>query len=267
MAIGMATVIITGGIDLSVGSTLALCGIIAGSLMKNGSSPFIAVLVTLGIGIVIGAINGFIVNEFRIPPFVATLGTMTTIRGITYVITQGQPVYSFSTGFKVIGQGYVGPIPIPVIIMVVVYAFGYIFVEMTKYGRYIYGIGGNEEATRLSGISVRKVKYLVYTLCGSLTAVAGVVLLARLNTGQPSAGMGIELDVITAVALGGISISGGEGKISGVLIGVLILGVLTNGLQLLDVNVYVQEIIQGLVLVLAVSFDKYLHKIKASTSI
>jgi ribose transport system permease protein len=264
IAIGMAFIIITGGTDLSVGSVVALCGIIAGTLMKQGMNMYLVILITLFLGISIGAFNGVFVNEFGLPPFIATLGTMTLIRGITYVITQGTPVYDFSKEFKFIGQGYLGPIPFPVIIMAIIYVFGYIFIEQTKYGRYIYGIGGNEEAAKLSGISVKRIKYMVYMINGGLTAVAGIVLLSRLNTGQPVAGTGMELDVITAVALGGISISGGEGKISGVLVGVLILGVLTNRLQLMNVNVYIQKVIQGLVLLAAVSFDRLMHKRNAN---
>jgi len=229
----------------------------AAQLMLSGIHPALASVLTLAACSVLGAMNGFFINTAKIPPLITTLGTMTAIRGAAFLLTGGLPVFGFSTSFKVIGQGYLWMIPIPVVIMALVFAAGYIFLSKTRYGRYIYGVGGNEEASRLSGVSVTKIKYLVYTACGFLSGLAGLVLLSRVNSGQPKAGTSYEMDIITAVVLGGVSIFGGEGKLSFVVIGVLIMGVLSNGMILLNINEYVQWVVKGLVLLLAVGFDRF----------
>jgi ribose transport system permease protein len=256
-AVGMTFVMITGGIDLSVGSIIGLTGIVTAMLMVSGIHPVFAVIVALIVGIIIGLINGFLVNEAKIPPMIATLGTMTAWRGLTYFITGGMPVFGFPESFTVLGQGTLWGIPIPVIVMVSVFIFGYFILNRFTIGRHIYGVGGNEEASRLSGVNVKKIKYLVYAICGFLCGVAGVILLSRTNSGQPKAGTGYEMDIITGVVLGGVSITGGEGKIMGVLAGIIIMGVLSNGMIIVNIGDYVQRIIQGAVLIAAVAFDCY----------
>lgn len=257
-AVGMTMVLLTAGIDLSVGSIIGVASVLASELLLMGVGVVWAVLISLVAGAFLGALNAFFINEVDIPPLIVTLGMMTTLRGVAFIITGGLPVYGFGKEITVLGKGELfGVIPVPVIIMVIVFILGYLFLEKTKYGRYIYGVGGNEEATRLSGINVKTIKYIVYAISGFLAALAGVVLLARINSGQPKAGEGYEMDVITAVVLGGVSISGGEGKIGFVIVGVLIMGVLTNGMILVNVQEYVQWVIKGLTLIAAVSFDKF----------
>jgi ribose transport system permease protein len=265
VAVGMTFVMLTGGIDLSVGSIIGVAGVLAAQLMLSGVSPVLASVITLAACSALGLINSYFINSVKIPPLITTLGTMTAIRGVAFLLTGGLPVFGYSANFKVIGQGYIWIIPIPVIIMAVVFAIGYIFLTKTRYGRYIYGVGGNEEASRLSGVSVKKVKYLVYTACGFLSGLAGIVLLSRVNSGQPKAGTSYEMDIITAVVLGGVSIFGGEGKLSLVVIGVLIMGVLSNGMILLNIDEYVQWVVKGMVLLLAVGFDRFVLSKKSVT--
>jgi len=261
-AVGMTFVILTGGIDLSVGSVIGVSVVSCASLMVSGVHPVLAVIISLLIGAVIGLINGIFINEVGIPPLITTLAMMTALRGIAYKITAGLPVYGFPKSFAVIGQGYLGKVPVPVIIMVIVFIIGYILITKTRFGRYVYGLGGNEEATRLSGVNVKKTKYKIYILESVLAAVAGIVLLSRVNSGQPKAGEGYEMDIITAVVLGGVSIAGGTGKITGVITGVFLMGVLTNGMILTNVDEYTQWIVKGAVLLLAVSLDQISHKLK-----
>lgn len=262
VAVGMTMVLLTGGIDLSVGAIIGVAGVMAAQLMLSGVHPVWASLITLAACALLGAINGFFINTVKIPALITTLGTMTAIRGVAYLLTGGLPVFGFSSSFKMMGQGYLWIIPIPVLIMIAVFIVGYIFLNKTVYGRYIYGVGGNEEASRLSGVSVQKVKALVYTACGFLSGLAGLVLLSRVNSGQPKAGTSYEMDIITAVVLGGVSIFGGEGKINFVIIGVLIMGVLSNGMILLNINEYVQWVVKGLVLLFAVGFDRFITRRK-----
>lgn len=256
VAVGMTLVILTGGIDLSVGSIIGIASVFTAQLMLWGSNPVLAAVAALALCAVFGFLNGVFVNELMIPPLVATLGTMTALRGVAFLFSGGLPVFGFPDTFSALGQGYLWFIPIPVIIMLVVFVFGFILLDMTRFGRYVYGVGGNEEATRLSGIGVKKTKYLVYTISGFLSGLAGIVLLSRINSGQPKAGQGYEMDIITAVVIGGVSISGGEGKLGFVIVGVLIMGVLSNGMILLNINEYVQWVVKGLVLVAAVGFDR-----------
>jgi ribose/xylose/arabinose/galactoside ABC-type transport system permease subunit len=255
-AVGMTFVILTGGIDLSVGSVIGVAVVTCAKLMVLGLHPIAASLFALLAGVVVGIINGIFINEVGIPPLITTLALMTGLRGIAYKVTAGLPVYGFPESFSFLGQGYVVGIPVPVIIMILVFITGYILLNKTKFGRYVYGIGGNEEATRLSGINVKATKYKLYVLEGLLAALAGIVLLSRVNSGQPKAGTGYEMDIITAVVLGGVSIAGGSGKITGVIFGVLLMGVLTNGMILMNVDEYTQWIIKGVVLLGAVSLDE-----------
>lgn len=259
IAVGMTMVLLTGGIDLSVGSIVGLSCVLTANLLLASVPSALAVLITLAVGVLVGLINGFFINMFNIPPLITTLAMQTAIRGVAYIITGGLPVFGFDQAITVIGKGYLGPIPIPVVIMALVFIVGIIFLEKTRYGRYIYGVGGNEEASRLSGVNVKNIKYMVYAICGMLAALAGIVLLARVNSGQPKAGEKYEMDAITSAVLGGVSIAGGEGKLGFVVIGVLLMGVLSNGMIQLNVQEYVQWVVQGGTLVLAVGFDRFLR--------
>lgn len=262
MSVGMTMVLLTGGIDLSIGSIAGVGCVVTASLLLRGMNVWLVVPAVLGISTVIGLLNSFFINELQIPPLITTLAMMTSIRGVAYLITGGLPIFGFKSDILFLGQGYVGFIPVPVIVMVIVFIVGIVFVQNTRYGRYMYGVGGNEEATRLSGISVKKIKYVVYSISGLLAGLAGMVMLARINSGTPKMGQGYEMDVITAVVLGGVSISGGEGKLGFVVVGVLIMGVLTNGLILLNVQEYVQWVIKGLALISAVGLDRFIQKRK-----
>jgi ribose transport system permease protein len=260
-AVGMTLVILTAGIDLSVGSLMSLVNIACAILMvKAGIHPVAAVLISLVLSGLVGLANGLIITKIKIPPLITTLGMMTVLRGLSYVLCDGVPIWGFPDGFRVLGQGYISIVPIPVIIMFLVFALGWVFLHKTAYGRYVYGIGGNEEASRLSGIRVQRIKCLVYILSGLLTGIAAIIMLSRLNTGQPKIGLGFELQVITAVVLGGVSIFGGQGRLVGVLIGVMIMGVLSNGMIILDISEYYQQIIRGVVLLSAVAFDNWSTK-------
>tara|TARA_R110002096_G_scaffold318022_10_gene512435 strand:- start:6860 stop:7831 length:972 start_codon:yes stop_codon:yes gene_type:complete len=255
-AVGFAFVLLLGGIDLSVGSLITLVNIFAASLMVNANwSPVLAVSAALLLSAGIGFSNGWIIANLKMPPIIVTLAMLIIIEGVAYLICDGLPIYGFPKSFAVIGQGYVGPIPIPVIIMAVIMALGSFILGKTFFGRYFYAVGGNEEAAKLSGIDVKRVKYLVYTLSGFFAGVAGIVILSRTNSGQVLSGKGFEFDVLTACVLGGVSVTGGVGKISNVLAGVLILGVLSNGLVLMDVSQFVQMVIKGSVLMIAVALD------------
>ena len=266
-SVGMTFVLLTGGIDLSVGSIIGVAGVGAAELMLMGVGQVPSCLIMLVVCACLGLINGFFINKFNIPPLITTLGTMTALRGLAYKITGGLPVFGFDRSFARLGQGYIGVVPIPVIFMLITFAIGVLFIEKTRFGRYIYGVGGNEEATHLSGINIKRVKYLVYGISGFLSGLAGLVLLARINSGQPKGGQGYEMDIITAVVLGGISISGGEGKLLFVIVGVLIMGVLSNGMIMMNVDDYTQQIVKGLVLILAVGLDKLSQEQKAKMTV
>lgn len=268
-AVGMAFVLLLGGIDLSIGSQITLVNIVAAWLMvKADVNPVLASFIALTMSTSIGFVNGWIIANIKMPPLIVTLSTMTIIEGIAYIICNGIPIFGFPSSFAVLGQGYVGPIPIPVIIMIVIFGIGAFILNKTYFGRFFYAVGGNEEAANLSGINVKRVKYLVYSLSGLFAGIAGIVMLSRTNSGQALAGKGFEFDVLTAVVLGGVSANGGGyGRISNVVAGVLILGVLSNGLVLLNVSQYVQMLTKGLVLLLAVAFDCIQKNRKAKTSV
>ncbi len=262
-AVGMTFVILTGGMDLSVGSVLGVSAVSASLIMAGGIHPIVAVVVSLAIGALTGFINAFFINKVEIAPIIMTLGMMTILRGVAYIISGGLPVYGVPEGFTFIGQGYITVIPVPVLFMIIAFAVGYFVLNKTVFGRSVYGIGGNQEASRLSGVNVKKVIYKVYMLAGMLYAIAGLILLARVNSGQPKAGDGYEMDVITACVLGGISVSGGEGRMSGVIVGVLLMGTLANGMVILNVPEFWQWVVKGSVLILAVSIDKLALKSKS----
>ncbi|WP_413729115.1 ribose ABC transporter permease [Sodalis sp. RH22] len=259
MAVGMTLVILTAGIDLSVGSLLALTGAVAASVVGLEMNVLVAVGASLALGAAIGAITGLIVAKGRVQAFIATLVMMLLLRGITMVYTNGSPVNTgFSDTADAFGWFGIGRplgVPTPVWIMAVVFLAAWYMLHHTRLGRYIYALGGNEAATRLSGISVDRVKVIVYALCGLLAALAGVIEVARLSSAQPTAGTGYELDAIAAVVLGGTSLSGGKGRIMGTLVGALILGFLNNGLNLLSVSSYYQMIVKAVVILLAVLVD------------
>ncbi|AEF82187.1 ABC transporter permease [Leadbettera azotonutricia] len=267
---GMTCVMLTAGIDLSVGAVIGIVGVITALFIspEKGWGLGLPLGLTAGMvcGLILGFVNGFIVTKLKMFPMIATLGTMTSIRGAAYLITGGKPIFGFPKGFSVIGQGYIWVIPIPVIIMIIMFFITYILLNKLRIGRYIYGVGGNEEASRLSGVDVQKIKYFVYAFSGLCCAIAGIVLLSRTNSGTPKAGTSYEMSIITAVVLGGVSINGGEGKITGVIAGVLIMGVLANGMIIVGLSDYVQQVIQGLVLIAAVAFDVYAKQIKQLVS-
>ncbi|MBA2874520.1 ribose ABC transporter permease [Thermaerobacillus caldiproteolyticus] len=258
IAFGMTFVILTGGIDLSVGSVLALSSAITAGMMANGMGGLAAILVGLLAGLFMGALNGAIITKGRVAPFIATLATMTMFRGATLVYTDGRPITGFSNDilFQMMGRGYFLGIPVPVVFMIVVYIALYFVLKKTTFGRHTYAIGGNEEASRLSGIRVDRLKIWIYSLTGGLSALAGIILTSRLNSAQPTAGTAYELDAIAAVVLGGTSLSGGRGWIFGTFVGALIIGVLNNGLNLLNVSSFYQQVIKGVVILLAVILDR-----------
>jgi ribose transport system permease protein len=262
IAVGMTLVIISGGIDLSVGSTVALTGVVTCLTMTSLPGPFfivfpVSVLAGVLVGGVCGAFNGFFVTKFNIPPFIASLAVMTAARGLSYIICGGKPVWNLPDGYSWVGRGFVfGFIPVPVIIMFVFIIAGHILLSQTKYGRYIYAVGGNAEAARLSGINVKQYLFMVYVLIGVLASVAGIILASRLGAGDPKSGMMWELNVIAAVVVGGTSLSGGEGSILGTFFGALIIGVVNNTLNLMNVDAYWQQVVLGSVILSAVLLDK-----------
>lgn len=259
MAVGMTLVILTAGIDLSVGSVLALCGALAATMVAMELPIWLVVPLTLGAGTLLGGVSGLIIAKGKVQAFIATLVTMTALRGVTMVYTEGRPISTgFSDGadhFAWLGTGYLFGLPVPIWLMAIVFLLAWYLLNHTRLGRYIYALGGNESATRLSGINVARVKLAVYGLCGMLSALAGLIVTSRLSSAQPTAGMGYELDAIAAVVLGGTSLMGGKGRIMGTLIGALIIGFLNNALNLLDVSSYYQMIAKASVILLAVMID------------
>ncbi|MFO1442425.1 ribose ABC transporter permease [Bacillus sp. Bva_UNVM-123] len=259
IAFGMTFIILTGGIDLSVGSMLALSSALTAGLLASGMDPILAILLGLLAGTAMGALNGFIITKGKVAPFIATLATMTIFRGLTLVYTDGRPITGLakeSTLVEMMGRGYVGWIPVPVIWMLASYFILYFILKKTTFGRKVYAIGGNEEASILSGIRADRIKLLVYSLTGTLSALAGIILASRLNSAQPTAGTAYELDAIAAVVLGGTSLSGGRGWIFGTLVGALIIGVLNNGMNLMNVSSFYQQVVKGGVILLAVLLDR-----------
>lgn len=258
IAIGMTMVITSDGIDLSVGATLGLTGMITALLITSGVPPFLAIIICLLIGTILGGINGVLISKFKLQAFIVTLATMTIYRGVTYVISDGKPISNISTDsiLTFIGKGKIGFLPMPVLIFILAFIIGYFIMNKTVFGRNIYATGGNQVATRLAGIDTDKVKIKVYAISGFLAALAGLILVSRLNSAQPTLGDGYELDAIAAVAIGGTSLAGGRGRITGTLIGVLILGTISNGLNIMGISSFYQEIIKGLIILIAVLIDR-----------
>jgi ribose transport system permease protein len=267
LSLGMTLVILSGGIDLSVGSVLALSGAVAAGLLKNGLAlprfnllvQFTvpgAIVVGIGVGAVLGWFNGLAVTRFKLPPFVATLGMLSIARGLTMLWTGGFPVTGLGDDFGRLGTGHALGIPMPVWISAALVALFIVVTRRTRFGRHLYAVGGNERAATLSGLAVPRIKLMVYTLGGGLAAVAGLLVTARLDSATPNAGLGYELDSIAAVVIGGTSLSGGRGSILGTVLGCLIIGVLNNGLFLLDVSPFWQQVVKGFVILAAVAVDK-----------
>jgi ribose transport system permease protein len=256
VAIGMTFTILTAGIDLSVGSVMALSGAIAAGLnVRQELDPFVAIGIALLLGMVIGAINGLMIVKGGIPPFVATLAMLAIARGLTLVYTQGRPIAGLDERFIYLGTGQIMGIPVPVFIMVVVAIIAHIVTRYTPFGLHVYATGGNEEPTRLAGVSPDRIKLAVYIISGFTAALGGVLLAARLWSAQPNAAVGWELDAIAAPVIGGTSLFGGVGTIGGTVVGAFIIGVLSNGLNLMGVPSYYQQVIKGVVFILAVSLD------------
>ena len=257
IAFGVTIVIISGGIDLSVGSTLAFSGMVAAQLISNGVPSPIAFLIALVTGAIIGSINGVLIAKGKLQPFIATLGAMMVFRGLTLYISNGVPVSRLGEGFiGWIGRGYFMGIPIPAIILILVFIVFAIFLTHTVFGKRIYAIGGNARAAKLSGINVERNIIYIYMISGLLAAFAGVILTSRLDSAVPTAGISYELNAIAAAVIGGTSLTGGRGKASGTLIGVLIIAVLINGLNLLGISAYLQQITTGLIIIFAVIADR-----------
>lgn len=262
IAIGMTFVILTGGIDLSVGSILAFCGAVCAAMLSSGMNPVLSLLVALVLGLFFGIVNGVLVSVMKLQAFIVTLVTMTFLRGATLVFTNGKPITVNDGGalFENIGGGYLFNIPIPIYITLILFVVGHYILTNTRFGRYTYAIGGNEEATKLSGIKVNNIKIWIYGISGILSALAGIITTSRLFSAQPTAGTGYELDAIAAVVLGGTSLAGGVGKITGTALGTIIIGVLGNALNLLDVSSYYQMMIKAAVILIAVLIDKKSNK-------
>jgi inositol transport system permease protein len=257
IAVGMTMVIITGGIDLSVGSLVALTAVVATSFAHPGEHLFIVALgFGLLAGLVCGAVNGLLIAKRRLAPFIVTLGMMTAARGMALVYTSGRPVIDLSDTYNNIGGGYLIGIPIPVFIFLAVVVFGAFVLHYTRFGRYVYAVGGNELAAKISGINTERIVVAVYAITGLLSGLAGIVLSSRVMSASPAIGQGYELDAIAAVVIGGTSLSGGVGTIAGTVTGALIIGVMNNGLDMLNVSSYWQQIVKGLIIVLAVLLDK-----------
>ncbi len=261
MAIGECMVIITGGIDLSIGSVFGLAGVISTMAMtKWGMGIVVSIFVGLAVAALVGLINGLMITKVKLPPFIATLGMLSIARGTCFVLTRGYPIIFLPEKFLVLGQGYFGIIPIPVILMLILILLFTILLKRTVFGRRVYALGGNEEATRVSGVNVDRLKLTVYCLSGTLAGFAGIITASRLGVGQAVAGTGYEMDAVAAVIIGGASLSGGRGTMSGMLIGAAIMGVLNNALVLLSVSAYWQQIVIGCVIIIAVTVDQLRKK-------
>jgi len=256
VAIGMTFVILTAGIDLSVGSVVALCGALAAGLaVQQGLGTYLGIILALVAGVVVGLINGLLIVKGKMPPFIATLSTLAIARGLTLVYTEGRPISGIDERFIFFSGGEILGIATPVIIMVIIFVIAYIVLRSTRFGNYVYATGGNEEISRLAGIRTSSVKLSVYMISGFLAAVGGVLLTARLWSAQPNAAVGLELDAIAAPVLGGVSLFGGVGGVAGAVVGAFILGILSNGLNLMGVPSFWQQVIKGVVLILAIVVD------------
>jgi ribose transport system permease protein len=267
IAIGMTLVIITAGIDLSVGSVAALSGVVGVMMMANLGLPVpLAIIGGTLVGALAGLVNGLLVSVAGLAPFIATLGMLTVARGLVYIVTNAQAIFGAPDSFRLLGQGVIGPIPIPILVIVVVAVAGYIVLSRTRLGRYAYAMGSNLEAARLSGIPVRRYLTSVYVISGALAGFGGMIAASRVNSGQPNFGIGLELDVIAAAVIGGASLFGGQGTVLGTLIGAFLIALIRNGAVLLDVSTFYQQVIIGVVIWLAVLWDQYRRRRLATAS-
>ncbi len=263
LAVGMTCVILTGGIDLSIGSTLAFSGLASALFVTNVpiGSPFLATVASLAVaifaGFACGLFNGIAVTKFRVTPFITTLANLSIIRGVCYLLTDSRPIFGIPDTVAWIGQGYIGPVPVAVILLVLTVVVSAVYLERTPFGRHVYAVGGNDEVARLSGISSEKIKISVYVISGVLAAVGGYIYMSRLQSGQPTAGNGYELQAIAATVVGGASLSGGRGSIWGTFAGALIIGILNNGMSLMQISSYWQNVFTGIVILGAVAFNEY----------
>jgi len=263
LAIGMTCVILAGGIDLSVGSVLALSGMVAGSLVTGlgAQPPLVGILAGVLTGAAVGSVSGLLVSRLSVPPFVATLGMLSVARGLTFIYSDGMPIPNLSAGFRYIGQGDLFRIPMPIVLLLVVFGIFYFVLEYTTFGRYVYAVGGSEKSAKTSGIRTRAVVFSVYLISGALAGLAGQILAARTTSALPQAGVSYELDAIAAVVIGGTSLSvGGVGTLVGTLFGALIIGVINNGLDLMGVSSYYQQVVKGVIIVLAVLLDAFTRR-------
>jgi len=272
IALGMTFVILTAGIDLSVGALLALCGMVAAIVAKGGAAStlslsasegtgygwFAALLAAVIVGSAAGGLQGLTITKLKVPPFVVTLGGLTIFRGLTLMLSNGGPISGFTPDMRWFGTGLIGPVPVPVIIFAIAAVLCHIVLRYTRYGRAVYAVGGNAEAARLSGLRVDRVLISVYVIVGFFSGLAAFVLSARLNSAEAVAGLGYELTVISAVVIGGTSLFGGIGSVGGTVVGAALIGVLQNGLQFNNVSSYTQSVVIGLILILAVAFDRWL---------
>ncbi|EID69532.1 ribose ABC transporter permease [Streptococcus pseudopneumoniae] len=260
IAFGMTFVILTGGIDLSVGSILALSSALTAGLLGSGMTVTLAILISLILGCILGMMNGLLISYGKLAPFIVTLATMTIFRGATLVYTNGNPItkgLSDTFLFQFLGQGYIVGIPFPVIIMFIVFIVLYVLLHKTAFGKSVYAIGGNEKAAYISGVKLNKVKIIIYSISGMMASISGLIITSRLSSAQPTAGASYEMDAIAAVVLGGTSLSGGKGRILGTLIGALIIGVLNNGLNIIGVSAFWQQVVKGVVILIAVLIDRF----------
>ena len=256
VVVGYTMVMISGGCDMSVGGQLALCGMFAATLnVTYGLPTFVVVILTLMLGALFGLINGLLMNVFNIMPLIVTLGTMLFFQGASYIISGGVAIFGLSDSFKFIGQGYLGFVPLPIVILLVIGMLGYIVLHKTYFGRQIYAMGGNPEAARLAGVNIKKYRLAVFTITGILAAVAGIIMAARTGSAQPSAGASYPFDCMTAVVLGGVSFAGGSGSMLGAMMGVIIIGVLNNGMQLVGMDSNMINCVKGIVLLIAIGID------------
>lgn len=258
IAFGMTFVIITGGIDLSVGSTLALSSALMAGTIAAGMDPLLAMILSLVVGTVFGAVNGLLITKGNMAPFIATLATMTIYRGLTLVYTNGNPITGIGDSFifKFVGRGYLLGIPFPVVLMIISFILLYILLHKMTFGRKTFAIGGNEKASFIAGIKNDRIKTGIYALSGLMASLAGIIITSRLDSAQPTAGTSYEMDAIASVVLGGTSLSGGRGRLVGTLIGALIIGTLNNGMNLLGISSFYQQVVKGIVIIIAVLLDR-----------
>ena len=258
IAFGMTFVILTGGIDLSVGSTLALSSALMAGMIASGLNPVLAMGMGLVLGAFLGACNGVMITKGKMAPFIATLATMTIYRGLTLVYTDGNPITGIGDSFifKYMGRGYLFGIPFPVVVMLLFFGVLYVLLHKMTFGRKTFALGGNEKAAFIAGIKSDRIKIAIYSISGLMAAVAGIIITSRLNSAQPTAGNAYEMDAIASVVLGGTSLSGGRGRLVGTLIGALIIGTLNNGLNLLGVSSFYQQVVKGVVIIIAVLLDR-----------